>query len=147
MRRSNPNELSPDHLATRRMPSQSTGFAISQEMQRHGGPSEIDKLIDALGTHNVIGRTFSFWADTVAAPILNANRKRVGLSIQNISGGDVYIGIGTQPSLVGATATNGLLIQNGGFYEPMNNYIATNDIFVLGTATGLQLVVIELTKL
>lgn len=146
MQRPPVNDLPLDQQESSRMPSRALGFARSQQFHPTP-PDEANRIIDALGTHNVIGRTFSFFASTTSQPILNANPKRVGFTVQNISGSDIYVGIGTQPSVVGSTIINGILIQNGGFYEPQNSYIATNDIFVLGIANDLQLTVIELTKL
>jgi hypothetical protein len=146
MQRPPVNDLPLDQQESSRTPSRALGFARSQEF-RPTPPDEANRIIEALGTHNVIGRTFSFFASTASQPILNANPKRVGFTVQNISGSDIYVGIGTQPSVVGSTVINGILIQNGGFYEPQNSYIATNDIFVLGIANDLQLTVIELTKL
>lgn len=139
------NDLPLDQQESTRTPSRALGFARSQTFRP--APDETNRIIEALGTHNVIGRTFSFFASTTSQPILNANPKRVGFTVQNISGSDIYVGIGTQPSIVGSAVINGILIQNGGFYEPQNSYIATNDIFVLGIANDLQLTVIELTKL
>lgn len=139
------NELLPDNASAGRLPTQSAGFARSQRLVPVS--SDGQNIIDALGTHNVIGRTFSFFASTDVQPILPYNPRRVGLTIQNISGGDIYVGIGSQPSQVGSSYVNGILIENGGFYEPHNNYIAVNDVFVLGTSASQQIVVIELTKL
>ena len=140
------NELPPDRASVGRQPTQATGFARSQHLVPVPG-ADGQNIIDALGTHNVVGRTFSFFASTDVQPILPYNTRRVGLTIQNISGADIYIGIGSQPSQVGTTYVNGILIENGGFYEPHNNYIAINDVFVLGTTSSQQIVVIELTKL
>lgn len=146
MQRPPVNDLPLDQQESTRKPSRALGFARSQSFHPTP-PDEANRIIDALGTHNVIGRTFSFFASSTSQPILNANPKRVGFTVQNISGSDIYVGIGTQPSVVGSTIINGILIQNGGFYEPHNSYIATNDVFVLGVANDLQLTVIELTKL
>lgn len=146
MRRPPVNDLPADQHESTRMPSRALGFARSQQF--HPTPPDVaDRIIEALGTHNVIGRTFSFFASTTPQPILNANPKRVGFTVQNISGNDIYVGIGTQPTVVGSAVINGILIQHYGFYEPQNSYIATNDVFVLGMANDLQLTVIELTKL
>jgi hypothetical protein len=147
MQRPGINDLPQDQQQSRLTPSYSLGFARSQEFRPATEDGAARAIIDALGTHNVIGRTFSDFVDTEARPILNANPNRVGLTIQNVSGADVWVGIGVQPSMVGSTVLNGILIQNGGFYEPQNNYIATNDIFILGNGTGLQVNVIELTKI
>lgn len=140
------NELIPDNASAGRQPTQSRGFARSQRLVPVPG-ADGQNIIDALGTHNVIGRTFSFFASSDVQPILPYNSRRVGLTIQNVSGADIYVGIGSQPSQVGNTYINGILIENGGFYEPHNNYIAVNDIFVLGTSASQQIVVIELTKI
>lgn len=76
------------------------------------------------------------FAAGIASNLLHSQQKRRYLFIQNTSAaGILYLGFGYAP-----TATTGLIIQPGGFYEPFQ--VPDNDIFVLGSAasvTGVML--------
>lgn len=140
------------HNYTVNRPSRSTGVGFQhQELQdqretQAQTKSGADKIIDSLSTYNVHGRTFSDFVGTTAKVVLGGNQRRVSFTVQNNSGTNIYIGIGTPPSNNGSIVLNGIQIYPGGVYSYESNYCPVNDIFILGLAEDQHVVVNELSK-
>lgn len=82
---------------------------------------------------------FNIIANTKSKGVLPDNRWRNYLMFQNNSGADIFVGFGTN---VGSLGENGFKISTGGFYE-LNWRVPFNAVFIIGTSTSQQVLIIE----
>lgn len=141
------NDLPAGHHQSDAAPVWAQGFGRTAPPNIPASPDGAYRIIQALGTHNVQGRTFSVFVGTTAQIVLNGNPRRVRFSVQNVSGNTFYLGIGTPPILSGGVYLNAIEILNGGYFEMASDYVPINELFALGTVADQQLNFLECTKI